>query len=268
MTYKIPILLYHDLESPDCPNEKSDLATRGTVVNADMFEEQIRYLVKNGYESISIKDYFDIASYMKSIPPQRIILTFDDGHHSNYRLAFPILKKYGFKATFFIIADRVDQDHHLTRGRIKEMADAGMEIGSHGLTHRYLPLLDHKEIEHEVCESKKILESIMKQPVDYFAFPGGHYNRDSLNLLAHCGYKGACSCLQGLNDLKTNSYLLKRIELRRRFSIDEFRHIFNPAHIAFYKSIDLWKGFIRRSIGLDAYSRLRSRLYNHYIFKR
>jgi peptidoglycan/xylan/chitin deacetylase (PgdA/CDA1 family) len=100
MASKIPILLYHDLESPDCPNEKSNPATKGTVVYAKNFEAQIKCLAEKGYETISIKDYFDIVSRKKPIPPRKIIITFDDGHYSNYYLAFPVLKKYGFKATF------------------------------------------------------------------------------------------------------------------------------------------------------------------------
>lgn len=269
MSIKIPILLYHDLESSDCPSEKSDAATSDTVVHAENFESQIRHLAENGYKTISIREYFELRRQRSAILPKQIIITFDDGHYSNYFLAFPVLQKYGFRATFFIIADRVDHDeYHMTSVQLKKMAEQGMEIGSHGLTHKYLPLMKPGEIEHELWESRKILEAIIQQSVKYFAFPGGHYNQNILKLLTSVGYKGACSCLQGLNSLNTNSYLLKRIEIRKRFSSNDFKHIFDPAHIVFYQCIDFWKGFIRRSIGLSAYTHLRASLYKFYIFKR
>lgn len=178
------------------------------------------------------------------------------------------MQEYGFNATFFVVAGRVDRTYHLTRDYIKKMVGAGMEIGSHGLRHKYLTLMDYGEIERELHQSKSILESITKQPVDYFSFPGGRYNRKVLQLLPLCGYKGVCSCLQGLNGLKTNSYLLKRIEIRKKYCVDDFSNIFRITHITFYQFIDLWKSLIRRSIGLNAYGRLRSSLYKFYIFKR
>jgi len=268
MTAKLPILLYHDLKSPDYSNEKSGEATMDTVVQAKNFENQIRYLAEKGYETISLREYFNLRAKKASFPPKKIIITFDDGHYSNYHIAFPVLQKYGFKATFFVIAEKVDSKYHLTGDQIKEMADKGMEIGSHGLTHNYLPLMEAGKIEYELGESKRYLESVIKKPVDYFAFPGGHYNQNVLELLPLYGYKGTCSCLQGLNDSNTNPYLLKRIEIRNKFSADAFEYVFHPIHIAFYQLIDLGKHLIRRTLGLEAYMRLRKNLYKFYIFKR
>ncbi len=265
----IPILLYHDLESSECPNEKSDAATSDTVVDAKNFEKQICHLAENGYRSLSLKEFFELTQQQEPILPKQVILTFDDGHYSNYRLAFPVLQKYGFRATFFIIADRVDRDeYHMSSVQLNKMVERGMEIGSHGLTHTYLPLLKHAEIEYELQGSKRILESILQQPVEYFAFPGGHYNQHILELLTSAGYKGACSCLQGLNNLRIHPYLLKRIEIRKRYSLRDFEYVFRPVNMVFYQFLDFGKGLIRRSIGLDAYTQIRTRLYKFYLFKR
>jgi Predicted xylanase/chitin deacetylase len=269
MINKIPILLYHDLESIDCPNEKSNLAAKETVVDIDNFESQIRYLAENNYETISIDGYFKYIKKDQQKPlTGKIIITFDDGHYSNYKLAFPILVKYGFKATFFITTNWLNQKFHLSSDHIREMAGKGMEICSHGLTHNFLSEMDTEEIKFELSESKRILESIIKQPVDYIAFPGGHYNSKVLSLLKTSGYKGACSCLQGLNSPKTNQWLLKRIEIRKNVSVDQFKHIFNPLNITFYQIVDSLKGLFRRTVGLETYSNIRSKLYKYYLFKR
>lgn len=268
MTNKIPILLYHDLESVDCPNEKSNLAAKETVVNIQNFESQIRYLAENNYETISINEYFTYLKKEHQLLSGKIILTFDDGHYSNYTLAFPVLLKYGFKATFFITTNWLNQPFHLTEEQVKEMVEKGMEIGSHGLTHKFLSGMDSEGIEFEFSESKRILEFITKQPVNYIAFPGGHYNSKVLGLLKVSGYKGALSCLQGLNSSKTNQWLLKRIEIRKNVSADQFKQIFNPLSITFYQIVDSLKGLLRRTIGLNTYSNLRSKLYKYYLFKR
>lgn len=267
-TCKIPILLYHDLESVDCPNEKSGLAARETVVDIDNFESQIRYLAENNYETISIDEYFRYIKDGQKSFDGKIIITFDDGHYSNYKLAFPVLAKYGFKATFFITTNWLNRQFYLSSDQLREMISKGMEIGSHGVSHNFLPDMDSEEIEFEFSESRRILESITKQPVDYIAFPGGHYNSKVLGLLKVSGYKGACSCLQGLNSSKINPWLLKRIEIRKNVSVDEFKRIFNPLNITFYQTVDLMKGLLRSTIGLKTYSNIRSRLYKYYLFKR
>lgn len=268
MSYKVPILLYHDLESDDYTSEKSDPASKGTVVNINAIREQIRYLAENNFETISVSDLLGYTGPDKILLTRKIILTFDDGHFSNYYLAYPLLLEYGFKATFFIIADRINKKHYLSDEQIKEMSDNGMEIGSHGLTHKYFPLMNAEEMSFELSESKRILEPIINKSVNCFAFPGGHYNGDALRTLRASGYSGACSCLPGLNSGRTNRYLLKRIEIRGSVSIDDFRHVFSPGTVAFYKVVDLMKGLMRRSLGLRTYSRLRSKLYKFYIFKR
>jgi len=261
-------LLYHDLASSAYPNEKSNLATKGTVVDAGKFAAQIKYLAENGYKTISIKEYFEYVKQGNYFPERKIIITFDDGHHSNYHIALPILLQYDFRAAFFIIANRINQPYYLTENQIREMVNKGMEIGSHGLTHQYLPTIDSHKVWHEVSESKKILESIIHPPVDFFAYPGGHYKKNILNLLKLSGYKGACSCLQGTNSVKTNPFLLRRIEIRRNISLHAFKYMFSPGNIAFYQAIDFLKRLFRKTVGINSYSYIRSKMYKFYLFKR
>jgi peptidoglycan/xylan/chitin deacetylase (PgdA/CDA1 family) len=268
MNNKIAILLYHDLSSPECINEKTGDATRDTVLLSDGFDAQLAYLSDKGYNSISLSEYFHIRENNASIPDNNIIITFDDGHTSNYHLAFPILKKYGFKATFFIIADRIDKEFHLTGKQIVEMIDAGMEIGSHGYSHKFLPLMNYRDIVKELGASREILEEVIDRPVNYFAYPGGHYNGCVLKALAQAGYTGACSCLQGMNGMNENPFLLKRIEIRKGFSAQDFDTAFNSLNLTFYRFVDFWKQMLRKSVGLERYARLRSRFYKFYIFRR
>lgn len=268
MNQYIPILLYHDIESKSFPNEKLNIATRDTVVSLSDFQEQMEYLSRNGYKTLTLAQLFHLYENKKYIDDKSIVLTFDDGHYSNYNLALPVLRQYDFTAVFFIIADRIDTEYHLSGSQIKEMLEQGMEIGSHGLSHQYLPLLDDISIAKELHESKTILEKLTKQNIDFFCFPGGHYDQSSLKLLKTAGYKGCCSCVVGMNTIKTNPFLLRRIEVRRKCSIKDFAKNFSFIHLWFYYYIDQFKGIVKRIVGLNNYSKIRNRFYKYYFFRR
>ena len=268
MKSAIPILLYHDIESCGCPNEKTGDATKDTVVRMNDFTAQIKYLAENGFKTLTLNQWSAACKNRWPIEPKSIVITFDDGHISNYRLAFPVLRQYGFTATFFVIAGRVDTAYHLTGAQIREMVDHGMEIGSHGITHAYLPLLDLSAAQKEIVESKAILEQFSDQKINFFCFPGGHYNRGLINLVRQAAYKGACSCIAGINTITTNPYLLKRIEVRKKGTLDDFQGILTGRYHNTYFLIDRIKGILKKSIGLNTYSRMRSRFYKYYIFKR
>lgn len=265
---KLPILLYHDLDSLDLDNEKKGSAAHDTVVRVEAFESQLRFLSAAGYQSLSLSDYFDKRATLQGSGEKRIIITFDDGHHSNYYLALPLLKRYGFTATFFVVASWIGEKYHLTEEQIREMSAQGMEIASHGLTHSYLPLLEEEEIVRELKESRRRLSDVTGVNVDAFAYPGGHYDSKVLRALMGTGYRTACSCLQGLNGPQTTPLLLRRLEVRRRYTEQDMSQLFNPSSIAFYQSVDFIKGLLRRTLGLKRYSDLRTKCYGLYRFKR
>lgn len=265
---KIPILLYHDLQSAEQPNEKQGAATQGTVVSANNFEQQIKYLHDNGYKTISLDQYLSIRRQDLSLPRKTIILTFDDGHISNYTLAFPILKQYGYTACFFVVTKNINTKFHLSRKQIIEMHRSGMEFGSHGTSHAFLPLLSRSELIDELQESKQILENILKTEIYYLAYPGGHYNNHVLGAARSAGYYAACSCVQGFNGFATDLFRLRRIEIRSGFDADDFSTLFNPFSIAFYQFVDTTKACFKRLVGLRAYAGFRKKLYKFYFFKR
>ena len=86
----------------------------------------------------------EIAEVLKNSRPNTVI-TFDDGHLTNYTIAFPVLRKFGFRAEFFITPGQIADSNRIKVHQLKEMIDNGMAIGSHGLTHAYLDDLDDVE---------------------------------------------------------------------------------------------------------------------------
>lgn len=263
-----PILLYHDIESPDCPNDKTGPAAQDTVVHADNFAAQVVWLVNRHYTTMKLSELIDATDSGKDEVSRKIMITFDDGHHSNYKLAYPILSKHNLTATFFIIADRIDRPGYLTAKQIREMANHGMEIGSHGWTHRFFPLLSDTELERELRDSKNKLADITGQAIDFLAFPGGHYDRRVLAITKSCGYAGACSCLYGLNKPDTDPFRLRRMEVRRQITLEDFARYFKNGDQFIYKSVNSLKTLVKCTIGLERYATLRAYGYRYYFFKK
>lgn len=124
----IPIVLYHHV----------GLHAASWTVPILNFEEQLQTLQRDGYQSVSMHAYLDAAQKKTTLPPKSVVLTFDDGYADNYQYAFPLLQRYGFKATFYVIARRIGQKGYMTWAQLRDMQRAGMEIGNHTLDHPFM----------------------------------------------------------------------------------------------------------------------------------
>ena len=260
-------MLYHDIDSEEKPTEIEDLATRETVVRIEEFESHMAYLADEGYRVLSVKQYFDELSWGKN-SEKKIVLTFDDGHISNYKFVLPVLREHSFYATFFIIADNIDKPYYMGSKQIKALLDNDMEIGSHGLTHAYLTELNFNDAKREISESRRIIASCTGRPVEVFAYPGGHLNKKITGCVKTEGYRAAVSCIVGRNNSKSNTFLLKRIELRRGTSLRAFQKAIRPTNIMFFRCLDMGKSLIKNMAGLKRYEHMRNKFYYLYPFKR
>ncbi len=116
-------------------------------------------------------------------------ITFDDGDITNYTNTYPILKSLGIKAHFFIIGSKINSFGYMTWDKIRELKDAGMIIGSHGMTHRILIGLNDDELDYELSMSKELLEDNLGISVDSFSIPRGFHNRKIIKKAKDFGYK-------------------------------------------------------------------------------
>lgn len=153
------------------------------VKEAD-FENQLREIQKLGYRTV----FADELSKLKD-GEKAVVLTFDDGYSDCYDTVFPLLQKYGMKATFFISTALVGEENHLTKAQILEMQESGLcRFGSHTVNHIRLDEALTDDAEQELANSKKELEALIGKKVTSLAYPNGAYN-DLVELLAEkCGY--------------------------------------------------------------------------------
>ena len=212
----IPILTYHRL-TKDC---NSPLCLRGST-----FEHQMRYLKENGFHVISPKELLAFLEYKQRLPKKSVMITVDDGYRSVYKVAYPILKKYGFTATFFIYTNFVGVSKMaVTWNQLKEMKADGFSIGSHTIYHSDLTMPKDGEteadwmarIKKELHGSKKIIDKKLRQETYLLAYPYGKYDQRSINIAKEAGYKIAMSVQRGGNAFFANPLYLRRDQILRK----------------------------------------------------
>jgi peptidoglycan/xylan/chitin deacetylase (PgdA/CDA1 family) len=116
-------------------------------------------------------------------------LSFDDGNASDVEIALPALVERGLRAEFFVLAGRLDQPGSLDPDDIRQLHEAGMSIGNHGLRHRPWRGMDHTALTAELVEARQVLAEIVGRPVDRAACPLGRYDRTVLTYLRRLGYE-------------------------------------------------------------------------------
>jgi peptidoglycan/xylan/chitin deacetylase (PgdA/CDA1 family) len=222
----IPVLMYHHIAvaGPDADAIRRDLSV--SPVN---FEAQLRYLVEHGYEPIALESLITHLQVGLSLPPKPVVLTFDDGFKDHYTNAFPLLKRYGFTGTFFVISGFVDEGRpgHMSWSEIELLHANGMEIGSHTYTHPSLAGKSFDYIVWQVLGSKEAIEARTQEPVRFFSYPSGQYDQQVVDVLRSAGYWGAVTVESGSLQSSERAFELKRIRVRGAYDLEDFAHWLN-----------------------------------------
>ena len=200
---KILVLNYHQVK-----NGNTYLS-----VHLDDFDAQMNYLVENGYIAITPDALLSALEGELELPPKPVLITFDDGYSDNYENAFPILQKYGLRATIFVIPALVGKEGYMTWDELKEMEENGITMQSHTLNHIALEELPDDGLRTELLKSKQILEDQLGHAVDFVAYPTGTYNLHIAGIAREVGYKGAFTIKYGNVDLGSNFFALERVPI-------------------------------------------------------
>lgn len=196
----VPILMYHKI---------GDELNNDAVISKERFNEHMAYLDQQGYHPISLDELYGYVSQKKLLPSKPVVLTFDDGYRDTYEIAFPILKKYGFKSVLFISA--AGSGDRLSWQELQEMKASGMEVSSHSYNHRDLDGLSAQIQTEEINKSKEIFDQMLNQDTRYFCYPNGSYNQTTLNLLQEKGIVLAVTTQPGWAKPGDNPLTLRRI---------------------------------------------------------
>lgn len=144
----------------------------------------------------------------------RMRITFDDGNSSDATSALPSLVRHGLRGTFFIVAGRLDGPGSLSRDQVRELVEAGMSVGSHGLDHRPWRSVSDEELEAELGEAAEIIAATTGQPVREVACPFGSYDRRVLTAIRRHGFNRVYT-VDGGAAAKPDAWLQSRYTIRR-----------------------------------------------------
>lgn len=201
---KAIVLMYHHIGIPP-----RNAALKGLYVTQRMFRFQMWYLKTAGFRVVSMDD---IIAFMdgKRTNKRLVALTFDDGFQDFYENAYPVLKKYGYPSTVFLVSDLIGR-HNLwdcERLNVKktlmgwdaimELKGQGVTFGSHTKTHPFLTKLSAEDLYDEIQNSKTELERKLGAPVRFFCYPYGDYNKKIAGLVKQAGYAGGLTTKRGL----------------------------------------------------------------------
>ncbi|MHB1133324.1 MAG: polysaccharide deacetylase family protein [Chloroflexota bacterium] len=212
----VPLLMYHYIRvNPD----PADRIGAGLSVSPTDFEAQMAFLAGRGYQSILLRDLDGPAAKRG----ERVVaITFDDGYADAYDAALPVLAKYGFKATFYIITELVGRPRYLTWEQISALAAAGHGIGSHTLSHPDLRQLGAKELRRQLAGSKAELERRLGQPVFDFCYPAGFYNAAALAAVREAGYDTAVTTRHAWHAPEESRLELSRLRIQGGMALSQF----------------------------------------------
>jgi peptidoglycan/xylan/chitin deacetylase (PgdA/CDA1 family) len=220
------VLMYHGVHSDCYPYIARNKDENEWVIGIKAFERHMKILYDSGFQIVLLKEALGKDSANKQLK-KRVIISFDDGHETNYLNALPILKYFGFKAEFFITSGWIETKCYMTRKQLLELRKHGMSVQSHGVSHRFLPELDDAELAKELGKSRKVISEIVKDEVFFISYPGGRYDSRTEEYAVKAGYRGSLTSEKGFNDFShaKTTFGLNRFAITEGISNRHFKAI-------------------------------------------
>jgi peptidoglycan/xylan/chitin deacetylase (PgdA/CDA1 family) len=221
----VPVLMYHQV----APHRKGSPLNRWRTPREE-FRRQLDFLAGRGLAGVALRD-------LLVDPPRRgdrrVVLTFDDGYDGVRTAALPLLRERGFSATVFVISgklggtndwdDETPAERLLSESGVRELAGAGLEIGSHGATHRALTELADEALDAETRGSRERLETVINAPVVSFCYPYGACDDRAEAAVRRAGYSAATVIRGGIVADLSTPLRLRRVALRGTRGFLDFR---------------------------------------------
>ena len=230
----LPILSYHNVAMAP-----KDAPVKLLYVSPDRFERQLWTLRRLGLRGVSTSE--GIARLRNGTSRGCVVFTFDDGYADTLTVAAPLLQRYGFGATCYVVSgalgsyNRWDAEYLrerkplMSRNQLDQWLAAGMEVGSHSHSHQRLHELPHDVARYEITESRTALRNMLGVPIEHFAYPFGHFTADIVELVRHAGYSSAMTLLRGLAQASDDRLRLPRILVNGEHGLWKFLlHVATP----------------------------------------
>lgn len=243
MTRAVPVLMYHHV-SPH-----PGLVT----VSPETFEEHIAYLARKKYRALAADEFLEFLQGQRALSGRHVLITFDDGYLDNYVYAYPILQRYGLKATIFAITGLVGDgaartvlgaakalpatpDHRACKAAVAEgrsdeamlrwseieamEASGAVEIHSHTHTHqRWDQLYPEKTqrlaaVAADLAAARAALKTHLGKDSRHLCWPWGYFEPEYQSIASDLGFTAQYATAKGVNTVGTDVRLIPRIVVK------------------------------------------------------
>ncbi|MFJ6700485.1 polysaccharide deacetylase family protein [Streptomyces sp. NPDC091272] len=209
-------------------------AAYGLSVSPESFAEHMALLDANGFTPLTVRELGDAWRSARAVlPPKPVLITFDDGYEGVHRHALPSLVEHGFRAALFVstgwLRGRYEEegalDTMLDWDQVRELADAGVEIGGHSHSHPQLDQLDDGRLRHEVARCRELVADELGSAPASFAYPYGYSSRRVRTAVRDAGFAQALAVNNALASRDQGPYALRRVTVQRSTDIGRFERM-------------------------------------------
>ena len=203
-----PILTYHRVGEPT--------GDHVPTVTPETFEWQLRFLRRHRFRVVGFGAVAEAMAQGRVVGRRTTAITFDDGYEETSTIAAPLLRQFGFCATVFVTPAEIGTPGFMTWDQVRALAQDGVQIGSHTMSHVYLPLLPHEKLRYELAESKRVLEQSLGRPIWWLSYPVGGFTPEIQLLAREAGYRAACTTNRGTSKATQDPFAMRRIKMTER----------------------------------------------------
>ena len=251
-TAPIVFLMYHELELPGRKLCQSEPGYVRYILSLETFRRQMEFLKQSGFRGISVSEAIRYPA------EPSVCITFDDGCETDVIAAAPLLREFGFHATFYLTASFLGTPGYMSAKQVQELDSLDFEIGCHSMTHAYLSDLAEPELKREIVDAKLHIERIVGHETQHFSCPGGRFDRRTLDTARRAGFQTVANSLFHANSTRTSFYDLGRVAMLRDQPLAEFSAICRGRGLGKKRLIHGARRAAQRLLGNSAYDRLRA----------
>ncbi len=206
----VPILMYHVIAAPP-----AGAPFPGLYVEPQLFAEQMQALKAAGWHAVTPDQ---VAAYWREGVPlgpgRPIVLSFDNGYHSQYAQALPVLQRMGWVGEENIqLSGLPPSQGGLSEAEVRGLVAAGWELDTQGISHADLITLDPQQLHYQVAIARETIQHRYHVPVNWFCYPSGHYNATVVAEVKAAGYRGSTTVVPGWASPASDPYRLPRLRV-------------------------------------------------------
>jgi peptidoglycan/xylan/chitin deacetylase (PgdA/CDA1 family) len=249
----VAFLMYHELETPGRTLCQTEPGYVRYIVRSTDFRAQMEQLNNQNFKAVSV------GEAVRSFADGTVAITFDDGCETDLLVAAPILREFGFGATFYITTGWSGQPGYLNHSQIRELSSQSFEIGCHSMHHLDLTDLGEEGLRREIAEAKLQLEQVIGKSVEHFSCPGGRHNAAVAQNARRAGYRTVSTSRIRSNSPSSDPFALGRVAVLRTTSLDEFTDLCSGRGLRQKDLVVQARAAAKKLVGNSTYDRLREK---------